>query len=165
MVAYAEVPSPSATLASGVGTVWVIAAGARGPGRIVDRRAPHPISGALGAMLWVGVESGAHKTVGPDCSRGPTRRGRVIGAHDNIATFGGVFAPAVITLALPDWRGLFFVSGLDVATLTDGSRDGFATTRRHPVRFYESAVGSAYNGAVTFFLHISRLRRRARPGG
>lgn len=120
MVAYAATQFPSGALADRLGSVTVIVGGAllAAAGSLAVA-VPGPFPALVAAMLLVGVGTGAHKTVAVRLlSRAyPRRKGRAIGVIDTVAVFGGVSAPAAVTLALPDWRGLFLAGGIGAVAL------------------------------------------------
>lgn len=120
MVAYALMQFPSGALADRLGSVKVITAGALVAALASFAVAvPGPFWALVAGMLLVGLGTGAHKTVAVRLLSVAysARKGRAIGALDTIAGFGGVAAPAAVTLALPDWRGLFLAGGIAATVL------------------------------------------------
>ncbi|WP_368408742.1 MFS transporter [Haloarchaeobius amylolyticus] len=119
MLAYAAMQFPSGLLADRVGGVRVVTAGA-----IVAAVAALalsislPFAALVGVMVFVGLGTGAHKTVAVRLlSRVyPSRTGRALGVMDTFGAFGGVVAPAAVVWALagggPDWHVVFLGGGV-----------------------------------------------------
>ncbi|WP_248516519.1 MFS transporter [Salinarchaeum laminariae] len=144
MLVYAAVQFPSGVLADRIGPVRVLVAGALiaavGAFAVV---VSGPFLALVGAMIFLGLGTGAHKTVaiGLLTRVYPARSGRALGVHDTFGTFGGVLAPAIVAMLLAssvgDWRALFLVGG-GVAVLLAG-----ATAVRVPRHLHgaDSAAG------------------------
>lgn len=114
MLAYAAMQFPSGALADRFGSVRIITAGVVVAGvasLLVSLSNPFLL--LVGAMVLVGVGTGAHKTVavGLMATVYPERTGRALGVLDTLGAFGGVAAPAVVVALTADgglgWRTLF----------------------------------------------------------
>jgi MFS family permease len=180
MLAYALMQFPSGLLADRVGGVRVVVGGALvAAAAALAVAVSLPFAGLVVAMVFVGVGTGAHKTVAVRLlSRAyPHRTGRALGVLDTFGAFGGVVAPAAVVLAtdLADWHAVFLaggVAGLLLTVLfrwraprrlpdddrTDSAGWGVAAYRRlfadrRFVVFVAAtfAFSFAYNGAVAFF--------------
>ena len=122
MLAYAAMQLPSGLLADAYGSIRVITAGALlgGLASLVIAVAA-PLGILLGAMIVIGVGTGAHKTVAVRLlsRQYPAQTGRALGILDTIGAIGGIVAPVavVVVLAGPrlgsdSWRTLFLVAGM-----------------------------------------------------
>jgi MFS family permease len=149
MLAYAAMQFPSGVLADRLGSVAVIASGAvvaavAALSLAVD--SPFPV--LVGAMLVMGIGTGAHKTVAVRllARAYPARTGRALGVLDTFGAFGGVVAPAAVVGIgavsvgrIDGWRLLFFLSGLV----------GLALAAAFAVRVPERLPGESSGGGVT----------------
>ncbi|WP_435126140.1 MFS transporter [Halobaculum sp. D14] len=197
MTVYALMQFPSGAVADRLGATKVIAAGAvtAAVGALAlfpavgDDVVVVPVVGDVAAgfvalvagMLLVGVGTGAHKTVAVGLLSRiyPTRTGRALGVLDTFGAFGGVVAPAAVTVAVAtgwaDWHTLFLAGGVAGLALvaafllrvpnrvsdTDrGGGDGGVSAAAYVRLFRRPAFSAfvavtlcfsfAYNGAVAF---------------
>lgn len=120
MLAYAAMQFPSGLLADRFGSVGVITAGVlltAAAALILVVDAPFVV--VVGAMVLMGVGTGAHKTVAVRLlSRAyPDHTGRALGMLDTVGVFGGIAAPAAVVLFLGvsdafvvGWRLVFLLA-------------------------------------------------------
>ncbi|MEZ3116365.1 MFS transporter [Halobaculum sp. MBLA0147] len=179
MTVYAAMQFPSGALADRLGAVTVVVAGAcvaaTGALALV---VPVPFAALVGAMVLVGLGTGAHKTVAVRLlSRTyPARTGRALGVLDTFGAFGGVAAPAAVVAvtARAEWHTLFLAAGLAGLALAAAFRlraprrvpeppaatDDGVDPRAYLALFRDArfatfvgvtlAFSFAYNGAVAF---------------
>ena len=122
MLLYAAMQFPSGILADKFGSVAVITLGV-----LITAVAALtlvfelPFFAVAGAMLLMGLGTGAHKTVAVRLlSRAyPSHLGRTLGILDTVGTFSGVAAPVAVVLfvgvsgwLIAGWRLVFFTAGI-----------------------------------------------------
>lgn len=162
MLAYAAMQFPSGALADRFGAVRVIAVGVfitAGTGFILVFDARLVV--LLGGMVFVGIGTGAHKTVAIRLlSRTyPQRTGRALGIFDTFGSFGGVVAPAIVVAlaSVARWRLVFLVGASASAVLLVGF------LRRVPARLASSGVSAVPESAAggSFADYLPQLREPA----
>ncbi|MFB6069403.1 MAG: MFS transporter [Halanaeroarchaeum sp.] len=166
MLTYAAMQFPSGSLADRFGGVGVVVGGAvvAATGAIV-LVLPLPFAALVGAMVLVGMGTGAHKTVAVRLMATiyPERTGRALGVLDTVGAFGGVVAPVVVVWALGNtpagggvadlgWHAMFLVAGVAGLLLAT------AFVRRVPRRLPDDGSDRSGGGGPADYAAIFRDR-------